>query len=119
MIRAIALLAMAAAPAQAHVPIRDATRDAGLPGLSCKRFDIVLDTHHGAGATRFSHGGITAPIRVGPDATVPSPSYVTLGHSDREILTLPGPNGALHTRHVLRGRQAHAFSGTGQCLPFG
>lgn len=67
-------------------------------GISCAPFQITIDTHHTPIGPVFDYGGTTAPIRQIPIDGAAAQSYVTLGHADREVLTMFDGDYALHTR---------------------
>lgn len=116
----LALIAAAlATPAHADVLICDFTPQACPMGVSCAPFSVIIDTHHATDAPFFSYNGHTAPITVVPDDLADgAQSYVTLGHSDREIITLFQGFDAIHTRHFMMEDQPVAVSATGTCIPF-
>ena len=95
MIRALPLL-LIALPAQADVLICGFAPDAPL----------------------FDFGGHSIPIRVVPEEGVEAPSYVTLGHGDREIITLFNGFDAIHTRHFTYAGAPASQTTIGRCTSF-
>lgn len=104
--------------AHADVLICDFTPTACLPGISCDPFRITIDTHHGVDAPMFDYDGTTSPIRLVPDEYAEAPSYVTLGHGAREIVTLFNGFDAIHTRHFTDNTQPIAQTAFGRCTSF-
>lgn len=118
MIRLALLVWLTPLSSQADVLICELTPTVCLPGISCDPFRITIDTHHGVEAPMFDYDGTTSPIRLVPDEYAEAPSYVTLGHSAREIITLFDGFDAVHTRHFTHNGQPIAQTAFGRCTSF-
>lgn len=88
------------------------------PETSCEPFTLTINSHHGADAPYIDYGGVSASVTIVPEERVDAPSYVTLGHGDREVITLFSGRNALHTRHYLSGDVPSVQSSTGSCYSF-
>ena len=105
--------------AQADVLVCDFTPTNCPPGASCDAFMVTIDTHHALEAPLFDFGGHLVPIVQVPEGAVEAPTYVTLGHADREFITLFNGFDAIHTRHYTTTDHAPtAQTSVGQCVSF-
>lgn len=85
---------------------------------SCDPFTITINTHHGADTPQFEYDGTTASIVQIPDGAAQAQSFVTLGHADREVITLFNGFDAIHTRHFTLDDIPTAQTSTGRCTSF-
>ena len=85
---------------------------------SCDEFMVTVDSHHSADAPYIDYGGVRASVLIVPERGADATSYVTLGHADREIITLFSGGDALHTRHYLLDDVPTAQTSTGSCYSF-
>lgn len=116
MIRALGLIFIVLpAIAQADVLICEFTP---LHCSECEEFTITINTHHGAHTPQFEYRGTTASIQVIPEGSAAAQSYVTLGHTDREIITVFDGFDAIHTRHYTDDDTPTAQTATGRCASF-
>ena len=114
----IATLLLLSSPVHADVLICGFTPTDCAPGVLCEPYEVTINTHHGAEAPMFDFGGHIVPIRVIPDDGVEAPSYITLGHGDRELITLFNGFDAIHTRHFTLNGQPAAQTTIGRCTSF-
>lgn len=114
MIRALGLIfVVLPAMAQTDVLICEFTP---LHFSECEEFTI--NTHHGADTPQFEYRGTTASIQVIPEGSAAAQSYVTLGHADREIITVFNGFDAIQTRHYTDNDTPTAQTATGRCTSF-